>query len=163
MPDITGLIKKTDFNTKLKTISDKVTKNKSKHLLVENELKKLKAPDLSYVWGKSYFDADDRTQNLLVFQPTRRYFKTIKNTSVVVFSPSDFVTEFKSKGLNDVIKSPNNSLTPALYTYKYPDYETTHPKFKGSCLKQDKITFNHRNMVNIYTVYELESNLKFKF
>ena len=28
-------------------------------------------------------------------------------------------------------------------------------KFTGSCLKQDKITFNHKKVVNIYIVYEL--------
>ena len=28
-------------------------------------------------------------------------------------------------------------------------------KFNGSCLKQDKITFYHRKVVNIYIVYEL--------
>ena len=39
IPDITGLITKTDFDAKLKAISDRLTKNKSKHLLVENELK----------------------------------------------------------------------------------------------------------------------------
>ena len=48
IPDIIGLVTKTDFDAKLKAISDRVTKNKSKHLLVENELKKLKAPALSY-------------------------------------------------------------------------------------------------------------------
>ena len=157
--DITGLITKTDFDAKLKAISDRVTKNKSKHLLVENELKRLKAPDLSYFGGKSYFDADDGTQNLIVFQPARKYFKTFKNTALILFSPSDFITEWKSKGLNDVIKSPDNSLAPALFTYNYPNFQRAYPKFKGSCLKQDKITFNHANIITIYIVCDLESNL----
>ena len=34
------LIKKQGFEAKVKAISDRVTKNKSKHLLVETELKK---------------------------------------------------------------------------------------------------------------------------
>ena len=42
IPDITSLITKTDFNTKLKKISDRVTNNKSKDILLDNELKKLK-------------------------------------------------------------------------------------------------------------------------
>ena len=29
-------------------------------------------------------------------------------------------------------------------------------KFNGDCLKQDKITFDHRKIVNIYIVYEIE-------
>ena len=69
IPDVTGLVTKADFDANLKAISDRVTKNKSKHLFVENEVKKLKAPDLSYFGGKNYFDADDGTQNLLIFQP----------------------------------------------------------------------------------------------
>ena len=28
-------------------------------------------------------------------------------------------------------------------------------KFRGSCLKQNKLTYNHRKIVNIYIVYEL--------
>ena len=36
----TDLIRKPDFDSKLKEISDTVTENKTKHLLVENELKK---------------------------------------------------------------------------------------------------------------------------
>ena len=42
IPDITSLIIKTDFDAKLKKISDRVTNNKSKDLLLDNELKKLK-------------------------------------------------------------------------------------------------------------------------
>ena len=35
----TDLIRKPDFDFRLKKISDRVTKNKTKHVLVENELK----------------------------------------------------------------------------------------------------------------------------
>ena len=52
IPDVTSLVTKTDFDAKLKAISDRVTKNKSKHLVVKNELKKSKTFDLSYFWGK---------------------------------------------------------------------------------------------------------------
>ena len=31
----------------------------------------------------------------------------------------------------------------------------TRVEFPGSCLKQDKVTFNHENVVNIYIVYEI--------
>ena len=41
IPDVSSLGKKTDFDARLKKYSDRVTKNKAKHLLVENELKKL--------------------------------------------------------------------------------------------------------------------------
>ena len=63
IPDVTSLITKTDFDTKLRKISDRVTSNKSKHLLVENEPKKLKTFDLSYFKGKNYFKGKDEAQN----------------------------------------------------------------------------------------------------
>ena len=31
-------------------------------------------------------------------------------------------------------------------------------KFNGSCLKQDKITYTHGTIVNIYTIYKRSSN-----
>ena len=34
-----------------------------------------------------------------------------------------------------------------------------YAKFNGSCLKQDKIIFNHGKTANIYIVYDLNSNL----
>ena len=65
IPDISSLITKTDFNAKLKAITDRVTKNIFKHLLIENELKKLKKNDLSYFTGRNYFG--DHNINYLVF------------------------------------------------------------------------------------------------
>ena len=67
-----NLITKTDFDAKLSSLNRKITKNKSKYLLVQNELKKLKTFDLSYFIGKSHFD-EDGAQNYLVFQPMRKY------------------------------------------------------------------------------------------
>ena len=32
-------------------------------------------------------------------------------------------------------------------------------KFNGDCLKQEKFTFNHEKIVNIYIVYEIERNV----
>ena len=42
-----NLVTKTDFDAKLSSLNRKITSNKSKHLLVENELKKLKTFDSS--------------------------------------------------------------------------------------------------------------------
>ena len=50
--------KKTDFDAKLSSLNRKITANKSKNLLVENELKKLKTFDLSYFIGKTHFEED---------------------------------------------------------------------------------------------------------
>ena len=69
-----NLVTKTDFDTKLSSFNRKVTQNKTKHLLVENKLNKLKTFDLSYFIGKSHFE-EDGTQNYLVFPQLFRYFK----------------------------------------------------------------------------------------
>ena len=71
-----NLITKTDFDAKLSSLNRKIITNKAKHLLVENELKKLKAFDSSYFIGKSHFE-ENGTQNYLVFQPMCRCFKII--------------------------------------------------------------------------------------
>ena len=64
-----NLIAKTDFDTKRSSLNRIITKNKTKHLFVENEFKKLKTFDSSDFRGKSHFEGDG-TQNYLVFQPT---------------------------------------------------------------------------------------------
>ena len=135
-----------DFDAKLSSLNRKITKNKSKKLLIENELDKLKTFDSSYFIGKSHFE-EDGTQNYLVFQPINRYFEVITNT--------DYVSSWKSKGLSaESIKPPttsDNSLTPALSYYG----TKTRVKFTGSCLKQSKISYTHGKVVNIYIIYEL--------
>ena len=45
----------TDCDAKQSNLNRKITSNKTKHLLVENELNKLKTFDSSYFIGKSYF------------------------------------------------------------------------------------------------------------
>ena len=72
----TDLIRKPEFAFKLKGISDRVTKNKTKHLLVENEIKILQKFDAAYFCGQSHFEVDG-TQKYLVFQPIYRYFRKI--------------------------------------------------------------------------------------
>ena len=67
----TDLIRKPEFN--LKGISGRVTKNRAKYLLVENELRKVITLGLSYFGGKNYFEGNDGTQNYLVFQTMLKY------------------------------------------------------------------------------------------
>ena len=75
----TDLMRKPEFDFKLKGISERITKNKTKYLLVENELIKLQKFDAAYFRGKSHFE-EDGTQNYLVFQPIYRYFRRIIGT-----------------------------------------------------------------------------------
>ena len=68
---------------------------------------------------------------------------------------TDYISSLKSKGLSAESIKPtttsDNSLTPILNYYG----TKTRVKFTGSCLKQSKISYNHRKVVNIYIVYEL--------
>ena len=63
-----NLVTRTDFDAKLSSLNKKITKNKADHLIVKNELDKLKTFDSSYYHGKSHFE-EDGAQNYLVFQP----------------------------------------------------------------------------------------------
>ena len=83
------------------SLNRKITQNKTKHLLVEKELNKLKTFDLSYFIGKSHFE-EDGTQNYLVFQPLSRYFKLNVKTATI--------SSWKSKGLSaEIIEPPSTS------------------------------------------------------
>ena len=138
-----NLITKTDFDAILSSLKRKTTANKSKQLLVENKLKKLKTFDLSYFIGKSHFE-EDGTQNHLISQPINRYFKLIANTK--------YISSWKSKGLpNKTIQPPatsDNSLSPSF------DYlgDKTRIMFNRDCLKQPKVTYTHRAIENINTI-----------
>ena len=75
-------ITKTDFYAKLLSLNKKLTQklHKAKHLLVENELNKLKKTlDSSYFISKSHFE-EDGTQSYVVFQPMYKYFKVFSST-----------------------------------------------------------------------------------
>ena len=139
-----------DFDAKLKAISDRVTKNKSNHLLVENELKKLKTFHLSYFREKNYFE-DSGALIYLAFQPIDKYFKRIPG-----LGNGEYISFGKSRGLSDEknnsITASNHIITPLL------DYlgAKIRVKFNGSCLK--KITYTHGKIVNIYIVYKISKN-----
>ena len=102
------MITKADFDAKLSTLNKKITQNETKHLLVENELNKLKTFDSGYFIGKIHF-TDDGTQNYLVFQPMNKYLK---------IGNSDYVLSWKSKGLSTesitLPSAPNNFVNPSL-------------------------------------------------
>ena len=73
---------KTDFDVKLSSLNRKITTIitiKLKHLLVENELKRLTTFDLIHFRGKNYFE-EDGAQNYLVFQQMYKYLQKTSNT-----------------------------------------------------------------------------------
>ena len=83
-----------------------------------------------------------------------RYFKQTAGAG-----NGNYIYYWKSKGLSDVrinsITTPNHSITPNVDYYG----TKTRVEFNGSCLKQDKVTFNHGKVVNIYIVYEISKSI----
>ena len=78
--NIANFVKKTDFDDKLKNLNKNVISNKSKHLLIENEFKKLQMFDSSLFIGQSYFFSD-RAELYLIFQ---LIYKTITTFSGLI-------------------------------------------------------------------------------
>ena len=118
IPSISNLVKKTDYDTKVGEIENKminlnkkIVSNKTKDISIENELKKLKSFDLSYFHGKTYFD-EDGNQNYYIFQPISKYLK------VAYVNDVTYILSWKSRGLNDVkieyIKTNDYLLNPRM-------------------------------------------------
>ena len=85
---------------------------------------------------------------LIWYQTTQRFFKTVNNTN-------DHILSWKSKRLSDEsIKSSSTSTNILNLSLNYFVIKI-RIEFKESYLKQDKISFNHGKIVNIYTVYEI--------
>ena len=80
-----------------------------------------------------------------------RYFKRI-----IGVGNGNYICYRKCKGLSDErinsITASSSKVTPQLSYYG----TKTRVEFNGSCLKQDSVTFNHKKVVNIYIVYEIE-------
>ena len=95
-----NLITKTDFDTKLSSLNKKITANKTKHFLNDN--------DLSYYRGKQYFDEESGKQNCLVFLPMAKYFKLNSVVGVI-----DRVLSWQSEGISNESIKPSQHLTIA--------------------------------------------------
>ena len=143
-----NLLTKTDFDDKLLNLNRKINSNKTKHLIVENKLKKLETFNSIYFLGKSHFE-DDGTQNCLVLKPMQRYFKTISGNDSNILS-------WKPKGLSDESIKPPTTSNKMFYPSVDLVCTKAKLKFNGDCLKKEKITFNHTKIVNIYIVYEIK-------
>ena len=83
-----NLITKTDFDAKLSSLNKKITENKTKHFLKDN--------DLSCYRGKQYFDEGSGKQNYLVLLPINKCFKLNS-----VANAADYVLSWQCKGLSN--------------------------------------------------------------
>ena len=82
-----------------------------------------------------------------------RYFKRTAGVG-----SGNYIYFWKSKGSSDErlysITVSNHKITPELSFYG----TKTRVEFNGSCLNQDKVTYNHEKIVNIYIVYKISQN-----
>ena len=155
IPDITSLIRKTDFDTKLKNISDRATNNKSKDILLDNELKKLKT--LVGSSAKIKFDKVQKEnsfnrgffyylqQSYLVYECKIDLFifdnkKILKWRSTGILNYSDY---YSMNGIKDAKKE--------LLRIKNDDETYVH--LQGSHFQQSNIIItNNSSVINIYIV-----------
>ena len=83
-----------------------------------------------------------------------RYFKRIAG-----FGNGSYIYFWESKGQSyeriDSIKTPNHSITANVHYYG----TKIKVEFNGSCLKQDSVTDNHRKVVKIYIVYDINKSI----
>ena len=151
----TDLIRKPYFDAKLK--GGRVTKNKTKHLLVKNELIKLKALALSYFWGKNYFEGNDGAQNASVFQTMQKHFD-LRN--------ADDVSKWKSNRLSNQYLDAVGTLGDVVLSKPIKPMHVIF-KRKGTLVQNDIDIIAVGPVINIYIVYKtssktINSNFVFK-
>ena len=153
------MITKTDFAAKLKDISDRVTNNKSKDLLLDNELKKLKT--LVDSTAKTKFDEVQRENSFnrgFFFYTVRSYLVYDCKMGSFNFS-SRKISEWKSTGI--FIYSNDSSMRGIENTKtKLPELKNDgrmHVYLQGNHFQQNEaIIPNNNNVMDIYFVYKLD-------
>ena len=159
IPDITSLITKTDFNAKLKNISDRVTNNNTKDLLLDNELKKLKT--LVGSSAKIKFDEVQKKKNF-----DRGFFYYLQQSYLVYEYKMDSfnftskkISKWKSTSI--FICSDDSSMKGIEDTKtKLPELKNDgrmHVYLQGNHFQQNSVIIpNNNNVINIYVVYKLD-------
>ena len=139
------------FDDNLKHLNKKVTSNKTKHVLVENELnelskkvKLLSSKDYSFLLGRIYFTSDDRFQNVFVDEPTFTMIK-YKNTS------AEYVISWKSKAVYN--SKPITLNSSFLLNIKY--FFIKGLQFNNTSLVIEQKNYT-RKILNVYFVYDLD-------
>ena len=153
------MITKTYFDAKLKNISDRVTNNKSKDLLLDNELKKLKT-----LVGSTAKIKSDEVQKENSFN--RGFFYYLQQSYLVYdckmgsfqFTAGKIST-WKSTGMFNYL---GNSHMNAVGDSKsvLPELKNggrMHVSLNGDHFQQNKVIIpNNDNVINIYCVYQID-------
>ena len=160
--DIVDFVRKTNFDEKLININRKVTVNKARHVEVKNKLDYLSkvkiisrkglTKDLinkySILNGAKYFSSN-RLQNHLVFISVRYIYWIIKDGSDSKFE------SWGSTGTSQ--ESIKNSHTSDILQIWLVIINFKKVEFKGIYLKQDSESCLHKNLVNLYISYDLDT------
>ena len=110
-----------------------ITSSKSKHVLVENEFKKLQTFDSSLFIDESHF-FNVGVQLYLIFQPLYYISKTLSNSEKVIL--------WKSKGLStEKLTTLFHTDKNLSLTIKWHEDSKFCLIFKRSCLKQKNETY----------------------
>ena len=142
-----NLPSKSDIVNFVKNLSKKITSN-TKHVPVENNLKKPQTFDSSLSIGQSYFK-NDGAQFYLIFQPIYKIITTFSGVK-------DTISGWESKGLsNEKVTNPyitNKILSSKLLSNK----SRLRLRLGGSHLKQEDTTLSTPNSVaNLFIAWEL--------
>ena len=149
------MITKSDFDAKLKNISDRVTNNKSRIILLDNELKKIKTLADSAAKTKSdEGQIEDSFARGFYYYLQQSYLVYECKMGSFNFSNGK-ISELKSTGIFNsdlnVSSSANAKNMPFL-----ENNGRMNVTFNGYYLAQNKVIHpNNNKVVNIYNVYEL--------
>ena len=152
------MITKTDFDAKLKNISDRVTNHKSKDLLLDNELKKLKT--LFDSTAKIKFDEVQKENSF-----NRGFFYYLQQSYLVYdckmgsfqFNAGK-IFMWKSTGIFNYLGNSNNAVGDSKSIL--PELKNDgriHVSLSGNYFQQIKVIIpNNNNVINIYYVYKID-------
>ena len=153
------MITKTDFYAKLKNICDRVTNNKSKDLLLDNELKELKT--LVDSTAKIKFDEVQKDNSF-----NRGFFHYLQQSYLVYDCKmgsfqlnAGKISTWKSTGIFNYLGNSNmnavgdcKSVLPQL-----KNDGRMHVSLSGNHFQQNKVIIpNNNNVINIYCVYKID-------
>ena len=152
------MITKTDFDTKLRSVSDRVTNNKSKDILLDNELKELKTrvdssekiklndvqKEISFVKGFISYKQNSNLVYECKVSSMRPFF-----SGILEWKPKDIYDNSDKNVLNSV--QDTKTVAPDIKNINGELYVS----FNGNYFKPNPITIP-KNVINIYCVYQLD-------
>ena len=146
------MITKTDFDAKLKNISDRVTNNKSKDLLLDNELKKLKT--LVGSTAKTKYDEGQIEDSF-----TRGFYYYLQQ-SYLAYECKVHSFSFKLNRITVWKSTDIHNYSSNSYTAPTADGNNQLPELKTDgrmhVYLNKAIIPNNNNVINIYCVYQLD-------